>query len=560
LPYTARLDIAKVNDKEMRQSSGSEPWWPGGDNRQNFHACLFPEFLEAVPIDCLKVNVTEILSLKPKDKERPNFYALKRLNEWQGRILSRLPHLRQLSEKQVSKDLATYLDENEIAEFQKCLADIIQWLSKCMDTGDRFNSYAYAEWVITPMSRVECLVAKAYQAKEHKKRWSTAYYEVNPPDRDAKTYLTDEEYEGFVKAAVQAVRACIEKGEDYLSDARSLDYRRYLAEIRDRKEKEKLLSLARLAAEEFNRQLNGEKVRVRSLLSPNRKDLEGYFRRQVKDCRYLGHSFYRLLSKEEEQAFDKTLVRTSRQKAEQIVANDFRSFITTHCWRSFFLLLSTDYVLEEIPCLGFIFDVFAVVETGVWLKPGQKEFNGYVFDFPWTDEKEGPSTEESDFLGYYHLVLTPEELGGWSFWQNIPLVLLKGLLRGETQPSGTVIVAASDDAVTYEIAGFTEEVEIPTQFAEYLERIGSIDEMIWMGIMSDRVGSIVKAPLAELEAERKTPPTQEKGRRRDSVKERAFCLFDEGKRPDDPKVKSLGMKPNTAYRYYQEWKRTQNRI
>jgi molecular chaperone DnaK (HSP70) len=110
----------------------------------------------------VKVNVTEILSLKSEDKERLNSHALERMNEWERRILSRVPQLRQLSEEQVTNDLATYLDENEIAEFQKCLADIRQWLSECMDTGDRYFSYAYATWVVTPMSRAENLVAKAY--------------------------------------------------------------------------------------------------------------------------------------------------------------------------------------------------------------------------------------------------------------------------------------------------------------------------------------------------------------------------------------------------------------
>lgn len=504
--------------------------------------------------------MTEILSLKPQDKERLNSHALERYIDWHDQIISKVPQLRQLSIQQIEKDLATYLDDDEIAEFNKCLADVKRWLSGCMDTGGGYFPYAYATWVVTPMLQIEYLVVKAYRAKANEKEWNIACEAVNPPLGEARLYFTNEEYKGFIRAAQQAVRAYIEKGEDYLSDVRSLDYRYYLERIRNTKEEKRQLCLARLAAQEFNQRLNEEKVRLEALLSMDRKGLETYFRKQVKDRRYTGQSFYRLLSKEEKQAFDEILVRISREKAEELVANDFRSFTATQCWRSFFLLPSTDYVLEEVPCLSFIFDVFAVAETGVWLKPGQKEFNGYVFDFPWTDEKEGPSTEESDFLGYHHLVLTPEELGGWSFWQNIPLVLLKGLLSGETLPSGTVIVAASDDAVTYEIEGFTEEVEIPTQFAEYLERIGSIDEMIRMGIMPDRVANIVKAALAELEAKGKTPPTQEKGRRRDSMKERAFCLFDEGKRPGDPEVKSLGMKPNTAYRYYQEWKKTQNRI
>jgi len=503
----------------------------------------------------MKVNVTEILSLKPEEKERLNSHTLERLNEWQGRILSRVPQLRQLSEEQVTKDLVTYLDENEIAEFQKCLADIRQWLSECMDIGDRYNPCAYATWVVTTMSRIEQLVAKAYQAKEDEKEWNTAYDAVNPPGRDAKTYLTDEEYKGFVKAAGQAIRARIEKGEDYLSDARSLDYRRYLARIRDRKEKEKLIFIAKLAAEEFNRQLNGEKVRLRALLSPNRKGLEGYFRKQVNDRRYSGQDFSRILSQKEKQDFDNTLVGISRSKAEELVPKDFRSFIASECWRSFFLLPSADYTLAEVPCLSFMFEVFAVVETGLWLKPGQKQFNGYVFDFPCGEKKDSSSVKTREFLGYHHFLLTPEELNGWSFWQDIPLVLLRGLLSGETRPSGTVITSASNDEMTYKVEGFEEEVEIPTQFAEYLEHIGSIDGMVDMGIMSKKVGTIVQIALAELEAKRKTPPATEKAGRRDSIKKRASQLFDVGKRPGDPEVKALGIKPNTAYRYYQDWKK-----
>ena len=503
--------------------------------------------------------MVEILSLKPEDKERLNSYALGRLNEWQERILSRVPQLRQLSEEQVTKDLATYLDENEIAQFQKCLADIRQWLSQCMDTGDRYNPYAYSTWVVTTMSRVEQLVAKAYQAKEDEKEWNTAYNAVNPPGRDAKTYLTDEEYKGFVKAAGQAIRARIEKGEDYLGDARSVDYRRYLARIHDRKEKEKLLFIARLAAQEFNRQLNEEKVRLRALLSPNRKGLEGYFRKQVKDRRYSGQDFSRLLSQKEKQDFDNILVGVSRSKAEELVPKDFRSFIVSECWRSFFLLPSADYILEEVPCLSFMFEVFAVVETGVWLKPGQKQFNSYVFDFPWGEKKDSSSAKTREFLGYHHFLLTPEELEGWSFWQDIPLVLLRGLLSGETRPSGTVITSASNDEMTYKVEGFKEQVEIPTQFAEYLEQIGSIDRMVDVGIMSKKVGTIVQTALAELVTKRGAPPAKEKSGKTNSVKDRVFHLFDKGKRPGDTEVKSLGIKPNTAYRYYQEWKKAQNR-
>ena len=97
------------------------------------------------------------------------------------------------------------------------------------------------------------------------------------------------------------------------------------------------------------------------------------------------------------------------------------------------------------------------------------------------------------------------------------------------------------------------------EYAEYLKRIDSIDEMIAVGIMVEKVGKIVKAALGEVEAKRETSPAREKAVRRGSIKERALRLFGQGKRPSDLEVRALGIKPNTAYRYYQQWKRTFDR-
>jgi len=47
-------------------------------------------------------------------------------------------------------------------------------------------------------------------------------------------------------------------------------------------------------------------------------------------------------------------------------------------------------------------------------------------------------------------------------------------------------------------------------------------------------------------------------KRKDTKKAQAFELFNEGKRPSDFEVKSLGIKPNSAYRYYQHWEKAQN--
>ncbi len=90
----------------------------------------------------------DVLSLKSEDKERLNSHALKRFNDWQESILSKVSQLRQLSTEQIMADLNTYLHDNERVEFNKCVADITRWLSGCMDTGDGYFRYAYDTQVI----------------------------------------------------------------------------------------------------------------------------------------------------------------------------------------------------------------------------------------------------------------------------------------------------------------------------------------------------------------------------------------------------------------------------
>jgi hypothetical protein len=222
-------------------------------------------------------------------------------------------------------------------------------------------------------------------------------------------------------------------------------------------------------------------------------------------------------------------------------------------------LPSASYSFKELPSLNFSFDIFAAAYAEVWLRPGNISFDGYEFLLPWLKDENGlPLLEKSKFLGYYYLILRPEDLGGHVFWETIPLVLLKGLLNGEARPDGSTILEATDSVITYKVQGFEEEVEVPNKFAEYLKSIGSIDRMVDIGVMTEKVGNIVKAAIGELQVKPKILPVQKRGGRRGSMKESLFRLFDDGKRPGDPEVKALDIKPNTVYRYYQEWKKAKS--
>ena len=183
--------------------------------------------------------MAEILALKPEDENRIHPYALKRFNDWKVDLLREVPQLPQLDMDGINADINTYLSEEEKARVTKHKADIAEWLWKCTDIGDGYSPYPYSTWVIHPMSELRQLVKTAYKRKDKKERWCAARKAVNPPIDDAKRYLDKPgEYDEFIQAAREAIEAYIEKGEDYLDNSRTFDYRWCLKRINDRKEEE----------------------------------------------------------------------------------------------------------------------------------------------------------------------------------------------------------------------------------------------------------------------------------------------------------------------------------
>ena len=511
--------------------------------------------------------MVEIHGLKPEDEKRLHPEAVRWLNEWRATIERDVP-LEELRDD----DLNTWLSDTERREFTRCKDKITRELTKCINMDESSHnamkdaitdiavlfSQFYAE---SSMSDIKSLLKKAYNRKVEEQRERKreearriARKAVNPPLDEAKRYLDDKEYKEFIQAARKAIDVYVEKGEDYLDDVGTFDYRWSLEKIQLRKEEERRKAADKLAAQEYNQRLNKEVARIKALLSSNAKDIVSYFKEQIKDPRYTGQGFDRFLSREQLRAFGSTIVNSGTRKLDEIVSSKFRQFFNEECWRSYFLLPSAEYSLEGVPCLNFMFDVFAVVEVRVWLKPKQKDFGYYTFELPWRVEEGRPSLlQKPEFLGYYYLVLTPKNLNGYISWKSIPLVLLKGLLNGETKPGGTIISAATAGMVAYKIPKFEEEVTITDSFAGYLKNIGSIGGMVSMGIITEKVGSIVKSVLSEFETERGASPLEERIKRKGTKKAKAFQLFSEGKGPDNPEVKALGMHKSTRYKYYKQY-------
>jgi hypothetical protein len=392
--------------------------------------------------------------------------------------------------------------------------------------------------------------------KEEEERWRTAYKELNIPTDDALRHLKDGEHQEFADSIPGAVDAYLSKGNSYIFDSRATDYFTWISVINNRRKKEQEKIRANLAAQEYNERLNKDIAKLKSLFYPSKKDLIVLFKNKIKDKRYTGHNFDYVISADEKMNFDGTLISVANKKLEQLIPDHLRQFIDipSQYYRLYSPLPSTEYSLEGVPCLDFCFDIFSVAYAEIWLKPVESTFSDYVYDLPWRNEKGHPvPLKETEFLGYYYLVLTPEELGGYVFWQSIPLLLLKGLLSGETKPSGTTISSASDSVTAYKVPKFKEEVTIPDSFASYMRNIGSIEGMVSMGIMAEKVSGIAKSEIDKLKIEHGAAVLEGKAKGKDTKKEKAFQLFSEGKGPSSPEVKALGLHKSTRFKYFNQY-------
>lgn len=403
--------------------------------------------------------------------------------------------------------------------------------------------------------------------EEYKRNFRLAHKALDTPVHYARKHLEDEEYEKYLISINGAVLAYMEKGEQYKDDSRSADYCywSWLINYREAREREQIAAdqekerqqvAADFAAREFNTSLSKHIAGLESKLSNKRRDLRSYFTAKIQDTRYIGHSFNYVLGDEDERNFDRSLVSIANDKLKQIIPPDLLEFIEipSTYYRLYFPLPSISYIFKGVQCLVFNFEVFVAAYAEVLLKPKVKTFGIRSFNLP--AEKEGNvliPLEKPKLLGYFYLILTPEELGSFLPWQPIPLVLLNWLLKGGTEPQGITVSAVSDGTITYKVSKFKEEVTIPDSFASYLRDCGSIDEVLDKGSVNDKIANIVKTELGKLTVERKLSTLEEKVKRKDTKKEQAFELFRQGKGPTSPEVKALGMHKSTRFKYHKQY-------
>jgi hypothetical protein len=520
--------------------------------------------------------MTNMLGLQPEDEKRLHPGALKWFNARRADIQFEVP-LEELDDD----DLNAFLSDDEKRGFAGDMDEITRGLAAFIDmdtTSDDpvrkvvtgLSLVAFETDSLLPMHRIKLLLEKVYQRKvakaekeqreqdeedkrnreqaeaerkkkEDSEKWVAAYLAIGPPDDDANRYLDDQEYQKFKRATWKAVDVYKAKGKDYLNDIKASDYRYWLWRISRRKEEEQIRLNAQAQAQSFRARLDQGLRGMTEILSPSKEGPAAIFKRHCADegeNRYLEEQFTDILTSDDESNREWTqgYIRAAEEELQKSIPGELRDFILTKPRAAFFLLPSANYSYHGVPCLDFYFDVYAVITITVLARAGHKLFNGHRHGFL-TDLR------EPRLLGFYQIIINPNEP---HFWQSVPLTILCALIDGNLQPAGTTVLERTDRLTVYEVKKFAEDTcEIPISFERYCRGLGSVEKMKEIQIIGERTAEILESlrPIGINHKESKGKKTE------------AFDLFGKGKRPSDPEVRGLGVKPERTYRYYQEWKK-----
>jgi len=518
--------------------------------------------------------LTAILNLKPEAAKQLHPLALKWFDDQSAAIEQQLA-----IDGLTVDDIETFLSDDEKDELRRYESEIEMALLTCITPNavypnplpDGGPGPAFPMMQLQSFACIEnmkSLLREVYRRKaatkpetvkrrDEAERRTRAFEALHSPIALARKYLNRPgEYERFEMSMSGAVDAYLEAGEFYIYQEKASAYLRCLEAVDDRRRQEMRKQCAQSAADAYNRRLNEEIRELTTRLHRRERNLSSYFRAMTKDNRYSGDDFDYILSEEETTNLDLVLISVANRQLERLCSEDLRQFIALppKYYRRYYPLPSASYNFDEVPCLNFSFEIFAAAYAEICLRQGKKTFDGFEFSLPSVEEKDSLSLLKSPkSLGYYYSVIGPEDLDAHVFWKSISLILLEGLLNGETKPQGTTITAASDDSVTYQVQGYEDEIKIPDRFAEYLRHIGGIDRMASVGIITQKIANIVKDELADLKVEREALSIEESTKGRDSMKARAFWLFSEGKGPSSPEMRALGLHKSTRFKYYNEY-------
>ncbi|MFC1912687.1 hypothetical protein ACFLX7_00600 [Chloroflexota bacterium] len=500
------------------------------------------------------ISLAEILNLNHEIKEGLDPYASYRYNSWIKEMFNEVPQIEKPTIDEINAVINKYLSDDDNTQVEKYMQTILDWLHKCTNIGEMFSIYPYDRFVTSDMFGLKQLVKTAYErkaraekekaeAEEKDRQWKQASDHVFPLTllKEAKRYLNRDDIDKLYDAAYVAIEVYLKEGDRYLDSYKTFDYRRWLKKIDYEKEKEQIHDDAQAQAQAFAARLDNGLNELENMLSRKKEYPAVRFKRYCStkgETRYLGESFTDILvnNADRNRKWTQGYISAAEEKLQRLIPEEFQDFILAESTVAFFLLPNAHFADYGVPCLDYYFDVFAVVTIAMSAQTESIKFNGIPFDLL-------ANLQEPKPLGYYQITITPSKT---DFWQSIPLIIIRALLDGILQPPGTTISERTDELTVYEVEKFDMETcAIPISFERYCHRLGSLEKMKETQIIKERTAEILEL----------SQPISINRKESKSKKAKAFQHYDYGNRPGSPEVKALGIKPETAYRYYQDWKK-----
>jgi hypothetical protein len=287
----------------------------------------------------------------------------------------------------------------------------------------------------------------------------------------------------------------MDKRESYTEDSRANDYLFYCDLIKRRKDEEQRKLAAKVNARLYSGSLNQQIEKLKARLHIKKQGLVKYF---SKDSRYKGQRFLSLLSPDDKKELLDITEEMVKEKLAELLLGELAEFISWTYEPYYRFLPTVDYKLNGVHCLNIWFETEIVAEVEIWLKPRKKSFGGYTFKLPVIGQGNySIELQEPKFLGFHYIHFATSTLPA-TFWQRMPLSLIKSLDDSVGEPNGITIIEASENAVTYRIKNFEKDVIIPGIFIDFLKAVGGIEGMVNRGIMTQEVASIVRRKLTEV--------------------------------------------------------------
>lgn len=143
---------------------------------------------------------------------------------------------------------------------------------------------------------------------------------------------------------------------------------------------------------------------------------------------------------------------------------------------------------------------------------------------------------------------------------SVPISLRCLLVSDQLEAQGIEVTSICENYTVYRVNGFKCEVPIHDYFLRFLrdtcQENGLVKGLLAFGLIDKQIAKIVEAKTNESSqprSEQEPSPLEDKIKRRDTKKARAFQLFSEGKGPTSPELKALGMHKSTPFKYYKQY-------